>query len=64
MDASAAQAFGMLSNSVMSSQSRTLENLAQDMLRPKQATNCASFRKMEKYFFELQKILFLHKESK
>ncbi|KQP67783.1 hypothetical protein ASF41_21460 [Methylobacterium sp. Leaf111] len=33
-DASVAQAFHMLSNTVMSSQSRTLEDLVQDMLRP------------------------------
>ncbi|MGU3362322.1 PopZ family protein [Methylobacterium sp. M6A4_1b] len=33
-DASVAQAFHMLSNTVMSSQARTLEELVQDMLRP------------------------------
>ena len=33
-DASVAQAFHMLSNTVMSSQARTLEDLVQDMLRP------------------------------
>jgi cell pole-organizing protein PopZ len=33
-DASVAQAFNMLSNTVMSSQARTLEDLVQDMLRP------------------------------
>ncbi|MEQ4596384.1 MAG: DUF2497 domain-containing protein, partial [Methylobacteriaceae bacterium] len=33
-DASVAQAFHMLSNTVLSSQARTLEDLVQDMLRP------------------------------